>query len=98
MKLEEQLIRLNEDKIFGKVHSVDIEESDVMKNLGTIANMINEAVETLRGCDRLLDEDAEALEKNGDGMYEMDWNYIRKNRKIYIGIECNIFNLFCYVM
>ncbi len=63
MKLEEQLIRLNEDEIFGKVHSVDIEESDVMKNLGTLANMINEAVETLRGCDRLLYEDAEALEK-----------------------------------
>jgi len=63
MKLEEQLIRLNEDDIFGKVHSVDIEESDVMKNLGTLANMINEAVETLRGCDRLLYEDAEALAK-----------------------------------
>lgn len=63
MKLEEQLIRLNEDEIFGKVHSVDIEESDVMKNLGTLANMINEAVETLRGCDRLLYEDAEALAK-----------------------------------
>ena len=63
MKLEEQLIRLNEDEIFGKVHSVDIEESDVMKNLGTLANMINEAVEILRGCDRLLYEDAEAIAK-----------------------------------
>ena len=63
MKLEEALIRLNEDDIFGKVHSVDIEESDVMKNLGTLANMINEAVETLRGCDRLLYEDAEAIAK-----------------------------------
>ena len=61
MKLEEQLIRLNEDDIFGKVHSVDIEESDVMKNLGTLANMINEAVETLRGCDRLLYEDSEDI-------------------------------------
>lgn len=63
MKFEEQLIRLNEDEIFGKVHSVDIEESDVMKNLGTLANMINEAVETLRGCNRLLYEDAEDLAK-----------------------------------
>ena len=63
MKLEEALIRLNEDEIFGKVHSVDIEESDVMKNLGTLANMINEAIETLRGCDRLLYEDAEAISK-----------------------------------
>lgn len=63
MKLEEALIRLNEDDIFGKVHSVDIEESDVMKNLGTLGNMINEAVENLRGCDRLLYEDAEAIVK-----------------------------------
>jgi hypothetical protein len=63
MKLEEQLIRLNEEEIFGKEHSVDIEESDVMKNLGTLGNMINEAVENLRGCNRLLYEDAEALTK-----------------------------------
>ena len=45
MKLEEALIRLNEEELFGKVHSVDIEQSDVMKNLGTLANMINEAIE-----------------------------------------------------
>ena len=62
-KLEEALIRLNEEEIFGKVHSVDIEESDVMKNLGTLGNMINEAVENLKGCGRLLYEDAEALTK-----------------------------------
>lgn len=63
MKLEEALIRLNEDEIFGKVHSVDIEESDVMKNLGTLGNMINEAIEILRGYDRLIYEDTEALVK-----------------------------------
>ena len=63
MKLEEQLIRLNEEEIFGKIHSVDIEESDVMKNLGILGNMINEAVENLRGCNRLLYEDAEVLTK-----------------------------------
>lgn len=63
MKLEEALIRLNEDDIFGKVHSVDIEESDIMKNLGILGNMINEAIETLRGYDRLICEDAEALSK-----------------------------------
>lgn len=63
MKLEEQLIKLNEKEIFGKVHSVNIEESDVMKNLGILGNMINEAVENLRGCNRLLYEDAEALTK-----------------------------------
>jgi len=61
MKLEEQLIRLNEEEIFGKIHSVDIEESDVMKNLGTLANMINEAIENLRTRDRLLYEDSEDI-------------------------------------
>jgi len=61
MKLEEQLIRLNEEEIFGKIHSIDIEESDVMKNLGTLANMINEAIENLRTRDRLLYEDSEDI-------------------------------------
>lgn len=63
MKLEEALICLNEEEIFGKVHSVDIEESDVIKNLGTLGNMLNEAIETLRGCDRLLYKDSEAIVK-----------------------------------
>ena len=61
MKLEEALIRLDEDELFGKVHSVDIEQSDVMKNLGTIANMINEAIENLKSRDRLLYEDVEEI-------------------------------------
>ena len=61
MKLEEALIRLNEEELFGKVHSVDIEQSDVIKNLGTLANMINEAIENLRTRDRLLYEDAEQI-------------------------------------
>lgn len=61
MKLEEALIRLNEEELFGKEHSVDIEESDVMKNLGTLANMINEAIENLRTRDRLLYKDAEDI-------------------------------------
>ena len=30
MKLEEALICLNEEEIFGKVHSVDVEESNVI--------------------------------------------------------------------
>ena len=52
MKLEEALICLNEEEIFGKVHSVDIEESDVIKNLGTLGNMINEAIDKLKSRDR----------------------------------------------
>ena len=61
MKLEEALIRLDEVELFGKVHSVDIEQSDVMKNLGTIANMINEAIENLKSRDRLPYEDVEEI-------------------------------------
>ena len=61
MKLEEALIKLDEEELFGKVHSVDIEQSDVMKNLRTIANMINEAIENLKSRDRLLYEDVEEI-------------------------------------
>ena len=61
MKLEEALICLNEEEIFGKVHSVDIEESDVIKSLGTLGNMINEAIDKLKCCDRILYEDAEEI-------------------------------------
>ena len=61
MKLEEALICLNEEEIFGKVHSVDIEESDVIKNLGTLGNMINEAINKLKSRDRILYEDAEEI-------------------------------------
>lgn len=61
MKLEEQLIRLNEEQIFGNIHSVDIEQSYIMKNLGTLGNMINEAIDNLRILDRLLYEDTEEI-------------------------------------
>ena len=71
MKLEEALIRLDEEELFGKVHSVDIEQSDVMKNLGTIANMINEAIENLKSRYRLLYEDVEEI--TGMQMECMKW-------------------------
>lgn len=61
MKLEEALLRLNEEELFGKVHSVDIEQSEVMKNLGTLANMIREAVDVLKSRDTILYEDAEQI-------------------------------------
>lgn len=63
MKLEEALIRLDEEELFGKVHSVDIEQSDVMKNLGTLANMVHEAIENLSFRDMLLYEDAQEIAK-----------------------------------
>ena len=61
IKLEEALICLNVEEIFGKVHSVDVEESDVIKNLGTLGNMINEAIDKLKSRDRILYEDAEEI-------------------------------------
>ena len=57
MKLEEALIRLDEEELFEKIDSVDMEQSDIMKNLGTIANMIKETVENLKSRDILLYED-----------------------------------------
>lgn len=74
MNFAEELLKLNEEELFGKQKSIDIEESDVMKNLGTLANMILEAIDCLKERDVLLYEDAqqisrsqfEAMEKLGD--------------------------------
>lgn len=74
MNFAEELLKLNEEELFGKQKSIDIEESDVMKNLGTLANMILEAMDCLKERDVLLYEDAqqisrsqfEAMEKLGD--------------------------------
>ena len=54
MKLEEALIQLEEEELFGKVHSIDIEQSEIMKNFGTLANMIQEAIDGLKERDRLI--------------------------------------------
>lgn len=77
MKLEEALIRLNEEELLGKGHSVDIEQSSAMKSLGTLANMINEAMENLRTRDRLLYVRYRRNCRYANGMYEMAWRYIR---------------------
>ena len=74
MDFAEELLKVNEEELFGKQKSIDIEESDVMKNLGTLANMILEAMDCLKERDVLLYEDAqqisrsqfEAMEKLGD--------------------------------
>lgn len=71
MKLEEALICLNEEEIFGKEHSVDIEQSDIMKNLGTLGNMINEAMDKLKSRNRIMYEDAEEIA--GMQMEVMKW-------------------------
>ena len=71
MKLEEALICLNEEEIFGEEHSVDIEQSDIMKNLGTLGNMINEAMDKLKSRNRIMYEDAEEIA--GMQMEVMKW-------------------------
>lgn len=63
MKLEEALIQLDEEELFGKEHSISIEQSEIMKNFGTLANMIQEAIDGLKERDRLIYEDAEELSK-----------------------------------
>ena len=44
MKLEELLIRLDEEDLFGKQKSVSTEQSDLLKNLASIGNMIVEDI------------------------------------------------------
>ncbi len=61
MNFAEELLNLDEEEIFGKQKSVDIEESDVMKNLGTLANMIMETIDSLKKRKFLLCEDAEQI-------------------------------------
>lgn len=63
MKLEEALMQLKEEKLFEKVHSIDIEQSEIIKNFETLANMIQEAIDGLKERDRLIYENAEELSK-----------------------------------
>ena len=41
MKLEEELIKLDEEDLFGKQKSVSTEQSDLLKNLAYIGNMLD---------------------------------------------------------
>lgn len=61
MRLEEALIRLNEEELFGKVKEIPVEQSEVLKNFALLANMIEEAISTLANRDNLLYEDAEQI-------------------------------------
>lgn len=55
------MLQLDEEELFGKVKSIDIEQSDILKNLGTLSNMIQEAIDCLKNKDRVLYEDAEQI-------------------------------------
>lgn len=64
MNFAEELLKLNEEEIFGKQKSIDIEESNIMKNLGTLENMLIDAMDSLKERDVLLYEDAEQISKS----------------------------------
>ena len=61
MKLEEALLRLDEEELFGTVKSVPVEQSEVLKNFALLSKMIQEAIDTLTNRDNLLYEDAEQI-------------------------------------
>jgi len=51
MKLEEELIKLDEEDLFGKQKSISTEQSDLLKNLAYIGNMIVEANDIIENRD-----------------------------------------------
>ena len=54
MKLEEKLIKLDEEDLFGKQKSVSTEQSDLLKNLAYMGNMIVEANDIIEARDAIL--------------------------------------------
>ena len=63
MKLEEELIKLDEEDLFGKRKSVSTEQSDLLKNLAYIGNMILEAHDIIDSRDTILYDDAVTISK-----------------------------------
>lgn len=64
MKLEEELLKLNEEELFGKVKkSKPVEQSEILKNYALLNNMISEAIDILKNRDNVLFEDAENISK-----------------------------------
>lgn len=63
MKLEERLIELNEEEIFGKEEKIEIEESEVIKNMRELISLIEEIMEILIKKGTILNKDAEEIGK-----------------------------------
>jgi len=63
LKLEEELIRLDEEDLFGKQKSVSTEQSDLLQNLAYIRNMIVEANDIIEARDTILYDDAVTISK-----------------------------------
>ncbi len=61
IKLEEALLQLNEDELFGKEKSVAVEQSEVLKNLGVLSKMLQEIMDIIISRDVILYDDAMKL-------------------------------------
>ena len=61
IKLEEALLQLNEDELFGKEKSVAVEQSEVLKNLGVFSKMLQEIMDIIISRDVILYDDAMKL-------------------------------------
>ena len=63
MKLEEELIKLDEEDLFRKQKSISTDQSDLLKNLAYIGNMIVEANDIIEARDTILYDDAVTIYK-----------------------------------
>lgn len=63
MKLEEELIKLNEEEIFGREKVVEIEKSEVIKNMRELISLIEEIMNILIKRGTIFYKDAEEIRK-----------------------------------
>lgn len=63
MKLEEELIKLNEEEIFGREEVVEIEKSEVIKNMRELISLIEEIMNILIKRGTIFYKDAEEIRK-----------------------------------
>ena len=63
MKQEEELIKLDEEDLFGKQKSISTDQSDLLKKLAYIGNMIVEANDIIETRDTILYDDAVTISK-----------------------------------
>lgn len=63
MNFEKELIELNEEEIFGRLEKIEIEESEVIRNMKELINLIKETMEILIKKGTILYKDAEDIRK-----------------------------------
>lgn len=63
MKLEEELIKLNEEEIFGREEVVEIEKSEVIKNMRELISLTEEIMNILIKRGTIFYKDAEEIRK-----------------------------------